>query len=300
MRAPPATRPSAAPAAPPVPSWEIAGGSLPLAAPVVAGILNMTPDSFSDGGETPTVEAAIRRGEEMVRAGAALLDVGGESTRPGAPAVPVEEELRRVVAAVAALVRHLPVPVSVDTRKARVARAALGAGASIVNDVSGLSFDPALASVVADAGAGIVLMHMRGTPEDMQSRTRYVDLAGEVRLELERSVACAVGAGIRPASIVLDPGLGFAKSAAQSVALLGALPRLLEAGFPVMVGPSRKSFLGALLGVAPKERAVATAAACVVAYRGGARLFRVHDVRPAVEALAVAHAVADAGAGGSP
>ena len=282
----------------PAPVWEIAGGSLPLAAPIVAGILNVTPDSFSDGGETTTVEAAMRRGEEMVRAGAGLLDVGGESTRPGASAVPVEEELRRVVPVVEALARCLPVPISVDTRKSQVARAALGAGASIVNDVSGLSFDPALAAVVADSGAGVILMHMRGTPGEMRSRARYSDLAGEVRIELERSVVRARGVGIRPASIVLDPGLGFAKSAAQSVEILGELPRLLEAGFPMMVGPSRKSFLGALLGVPPKARAVGTAAACVIAYQGGARLFRVHDVRPAVEALVVAHAVARAGTGG--
>lgn len=274
------------------PVWEIVGGSLPLAAPLVAGILNVTPDSFSDGGENATVEAALRRSEEMVREGAAIVDVGGESTRPGATPVPAVEEIRRVVPVVGALARRLPVPISVDTRKAAVARAALGAGAAIVNDVSGLAFDPGLGPAVAAAGAGLVLMHMRGTPADMQRRTRYADLAGEVRSELEAAVARARAAGIPAGSIVLDPGLGFAKTAAQCVALLGALPRLRAAGFPLMVGPSRKSFLGELLGVAPKERAVGTAAACVVAYRGGARLFRVHDVRPVVEALAIAHAVA--------
>ena len=286
-----AAAPLTAPA-PAAPVWEIAAGSLPLAAPLVAGILNVTPDSFSDGGENATVEAALRRSDEMVREGAAVVDVGGESTRPGAVPVPEAEEIRRVVPVVAALARRLPVPVSVDTRKAAVARAALGAGAAIVNDVSGLAFDPALGPVVAAVGAGIILMHMRGTPPDMQRRTRYADLPGEVLSELEAAVARARGAGIPAGSIVLDPGLGFAKTAAQSVALLGALPRLRAAGFPLMVGPSRKSFLGELLGVAPKERAVGTAAACVIAYRGGARLFRVHDVRPVVEALTVAHAVA--------
>lgn len=286
-----ATAPLPAPARA-APVWEIAAGSLPLAAPLVAGILNVTPDSFSDGGENATVEAALRRSDEMVREGAAVVDVGGESTRPGAAPVPAAEEIRRVVPVVGALARRLPVPISVDTRKAAVARAALGAGAAIVNDVSGLAFDPALGPVVAAARAGIVLMHMRGTPADMQRRTRYADLAGEVRSELEAAVARARAAGIPAASIVLDPGIGFAKTAAQSVALLGALPRLRAAGFPLMVGPSRKSFLGELLGVAPKERAVGTAAACVIAYRGGARLFRVHDVRPVVEALTVAHAVA--------
>lgn len=278
--------------APPAPVWEIAGGSLPLVAPLVAGILNVTPDSFSDGGENATIEAALRRSDEMVGEGAAIVDVGGESTRPGAAPVPAVEEIRRVVPVVGALARRLPVPVSVDTRKAAVARAALGAGAAIVNDVSGLAFDPGLGPVVAAAGAGLVLMHMRGTPADMQRRARYADLAGEVRSELEVAVARARAAAIPAGSIVLDPGLGFAKTAVQSVALLGALPRLRACGFPLMVGPSRKSFLGELLGVAPKERAIGTAAACVVAYQGGARLFRVHDVRPVVEALTVAHAVA--------
>lgn len=291
MREAPATVPLPVRARP-APVWEIAGGSLPLAAPLVAGILNVTPDSFSDGGENATIEAALRRSDEMVGEGAAIVDVGGESTRPGAAPVPAVEEIRRVVPVVGALARRLPVPVSVDTRKAAVARAALGAGAAIVNDVSGLAFDPGLGPVVAAAGAGLVLMHMRGTPADMQRRARYADLAGEVRSELEVAVARARAAGVPAGSIVLDPGLGFAKTAAQSVALLGALPRLRACGFPLMVGPSRKSFLGELLGVAPKERAVGTAAACVVAYQGGARLFRVHDVRPVVEALAVAHAVA--------
>ena len=290
MREARATVPLPVPARP-APVWEIAGGSLPLAAPLVAGILNVTPDSFSDGGENATIEAALRRSDEMVREGAAIVDIGGESTRPGAAPVPVAEEIRRVVPVVGALARRLPVPISVDTRKAAVARAALGAGAAIVNDVSGLAFDPPLGTVVAAAGAGIVLMHMRGTPADMQRQARYADLSGEVRSELEVAVARARGAGIPAGSIVLDPGLGFAKTAAQSVALLGALPRLRAAGLPLMVGPSRKSFLGELLGVAPKERAVGTAAACVIAYRGGARLFRVHDVHPVVEALTVAHAV---------
>ena len=286
-----AAAPLPAPACP-APVWEIAGGALPLAAPLVAGILNVTPDSFSDGGENATIESALRRSDVMVREGAAVIDVGGESTRPGADPVPAAEEIRRVVPVVGALARRLPVPISVDTRKAAVARAALGAGAAIVNDVSGLAFDPALGPVVAAAGAGIILMHMRGTPADMQRRARYADLAREVRSELEVAVARARAARIPAGSIVLDPGFGFAKTAVQSVALLGALPRLLAAGFPLMVGPSRKSFLGELLGVAPKERAVGTAAACVIAYRGGARLFRVHDVRPVVEALTVAHAVA--------
>lgn len=291
MREAPATVPLPV-RAPPAPVWEIAGGSLPLVAPLVAGILNVTPDSFSDGGENATIEAALRRSDEMVGEGAAIVDVGGESTRPGAAPVPAVEEIRRVVPVVGALARRLPVPISVDTRKAAVARAALGAGAAIVNDVSGLAFDPGLGPVVAAAGAGLVLMHMRGTPADMQRRARYADLAGEVRSELEVAVTRARAAAIPAGSIVLDPGLGFAKTAVQSVALLGALPRLRACGFPLMVGPSRKSFLGELLGVAPKERAIGTAAACVVAYQGGARLFRVHDVRPVVEALTVAHAVA--------
>lgn len=268
------------------------GGEIPLDGPVVMGIVNLTPDSFSDGGRLPDLEAALDHARALVDAGAAVLDVGGESTRPGAAPVPEDEERARILPFVARAAAELGVPVSVDTRKSGVARAALDAGAAVVNDVSGLAFDPEMAPVVAGAGAGVVLMHMRGTPADMASRAAYADLGGEVARELGDAVARARGAGIADGAIVVDPGLGFAKTAEQSLALLGDLGPVRDLGFPVLVGPSRKSFLGAVVGLPPGERAVATAAACVVAYLGGARIFRVHDVATVAQALAVARAAA--------
>jgi len=272
-------------------AWCLAGETLSLSQPRVMGILNVTPDSFSDGGELPSAADVLRRAERMIEEGAALLDVGGESTRPGAPSVDTDEEIGRVVPAVEALSREFAVPISVDTRKADVARKALAAGASIVNDVSALSFDPHMGSAVAEAGAGVVLMHMRGTPADMRERAVYADVTAEVRAELAEAVDRALEAGIRPEAIALDPGFGFAKDATQSLRLLGELSKLATLGFPMLVGPSRKSFLGEVLALPPKERAVGTAAACVLAYLGGARIFRVHDVAPVVQALAVAAAL---------
>jgi dihydropteroate synthase len=274
------------------PRWRIRGQTLALDVPRVMGILNLTPDSFSDGGEISGVEEALRRAEEMVGAGAALLDVGGESTRPGAGTVPVTEEIRRVVPVVEALVRRFSTPISVDTRKAPVARAALDAGASVVNDVSGLTFDPGLAEVVAEAGAGLVLMHMRGTPKDMGTRTEYEDVGAEVTAELLEAVGRARDGGVAEAAMVLDPGIGFAKTARQSLELLGDLSHLRGTGFPILVGPSRKSFLGEVLGgVPPQGRVTGSAVACALAFLEGARIFRVHDVGPAMQALAVVRAV---------
>jgi dihydropteroate synthase len=272
-------------------SWTVVGRPVSLAEPVVMGILNVTPDSFSDGGQLPDVASALRRAERMIGEGAAILDVGGESTRPGAPEVDESEELRRVVPVVEALARRFDVPLSVDTRKAVVAREGLAAGASIVNDVSGMAFDAGMPRVVADAGAGIVLMHMRGTPSDMRDRAHYDDVVGEVGEELGDAVRRAMDAGVPGDAIVLDPGIGFAKTARQSLRVIGEIARIVALGFPVLVGPSRKSFLGEAVGLPPEERAVGTAVACVLAYQGGARLFRVHDVAPTVQALAVAKAV---------
>ncbi len=271
--------------------WAVAGRAVSLADPVVIGILNVTPDSFSDGGELPSVDSALRRADQMLQEGAEILDVGGESTRPGGLPVAVDDELARVLPVVKALVKRFDVPVSIDTRKARVAEAALAAGAAVVNDVSALALDPALARAVAEAGAGVVLMHMRGTPENMMDHTDYDDLPADVAHELSAAVDRAQTSGIEPEAIVLDPGIGFAKTSRQSISLLGEVPRLRALGFPVLVGPSRKSFLGDLLGVPPKQRAVGTAAACLIAYQGGAKLFRVHDVAPTVQALTVARAV---------
>ncbi|MEX2295712.1 MAG: dihydropteroate synthase [Gemmatimonadota bacterium] len=279
------------------PAWRVRGGVIPLEHPVVMGILNVTPDSFSDGGELDELDRLLFRADAMVEEGASILDLGGESTRPGARVVSEEEELRRVVPMVAALAARFAVPISVDTRKARVADEALSAGAAIVNDVSALSFDPVMTRVVSESGAGVVLMHMRGTPEDMKERAHYEDVEGEVARELEVAAKKALRGGVTPEAIVLDPGIGFAKTTPQSLRVLSRLSRIAGLGFPVLVGPSRKSFLGELLGLPPRERAVGSAAACVMAFLRGARIFRVHDVAPTFQALRVAEAIAGAGDG---
>lgn len=267
------------------PSWRLADRVIPLDEPVVMGILNLTPDSFSDGGSLPSVDSAVDRAERMVEAGAGILDLGGESTRPGAAPVSEEEELDRILPVLEALSGRVGVPLSVDTRKSGVARRALEAGASIVNDVSGLMHDEGMARAIAERQAGVVVMHMRGTPADMAGRTGYRDLVGEVAAELGVSVGRALDAGVARESIVLDPGIGFAKTPSQSFRLVHELARLGEAGFPLLVGASRKSFLGALLGVAPQERTIAGAVVAVLAHQRGARIFRTHDVEPTVQAL---------------
>jgi len=230
----------------------------------------------------------------MVEAGADFLDVGGESTRPGAESVGVEEELRRILPFFEAASGALPVPLSVDTRRSDVAREALRGGARIVNDVSGLNHDPRMAEVVAEEGASLVLSHMRGTPATMKGLAVYRDVVREVGEELRRSMDLAREAGIEEERIVLDPGIGFAKTGRQSLEILGSLATLRAFGRPVLVGPSRKSFLGELTGAPPKERVPGTIAACLITYLQGARIFRVHDVAPVVQALAVTRAIAEA------
>lgn len=267
--------------------WEIAGGEIALDTPVLVGILNVTPDSFSDGGRFTTLDAALEQADRLKTDGCQLLDVGGESTRPGSTPVPAPEEAGRVVPVIDALVRRGLGPVSVDTRKADVAAAALAAGASVVNDVSGLAFDPGLAGRVARAGAGLVLMHMRGTPETMDGLATYDDVAVEVAAELRAAAARAEAAGVARERIVLDPGLGFAKTPEQSFRLLAELDPIVGLGYAVLVGPSRKRFLGAATGRPPEDRDRATAVACALAWQRGARLFRVHDARLAREALAL-------------
>lgn len=273
------------------PAWRVRDRLLPLDRPLVMGVLNLTPDSFSDGGELGSVDRALRRAERLVEEGADLLDAGGESTRPGAGEVPAAEEARRVIPFLEAAVRRFDVPLSVDTRKAAVARAALDAGVQVVNDVTGLAGDPGMAPLVAGSGAGVVLMHMRGEPDTMMERTDYGDLVADVARELGEAVVRARHAGIDPDRIVLDPGIGFAKTGAQNLLLLRHLDRLAALGHPVMVGPSRKRFLGEILGLPPRERVEGTVAACVLAYARGARIFRVHDVRPVRRALTVARAI---------
>ena len=265
----------------PVISW--AG----LIGPAVMGILNVTPDSFSDGGRYGDHARAIAAGVAMAAAGAAIVDVGGESTRPGARMIPAEEEAARVLPVIRALAAEGLV-VSVDTRHARTMRAALDAGARIVNDVSGLAYDPDAAGVVAAAGCPVVLMHMRGTPGTMAGLAAYGDVAAEVTAELGARGAAAVAAGVAVERIAVDPGIGFAKTAAQSVALLGRLEVLRALGRPVVVGVSRKSFIGALAGVSdPGARLPGSLAAGLLAVAKGAAVLRVHDVAATVQALKV-------------
>ncbi len=263
------------------------------------GVLNVTPDSFSDGGRWADLDAAVRHGLDMVAAGADLVDVGGESTRPGAERVGADEEIRRVLPAVRELAAA-GVSVSVDTTRAAVAAAALEAGAAIVNDVSGGQADPDMAKVVAAAGVPWVLMHWRGHSRDMQALARYGDVVADVRTELTRQADAALAAGVDPDRIVLDPGLGFAKTGEHNWALLARLDELVALGYPVLVGASRKSFLGRLLAgpdgaPAPVDRREdATVAAGVLAAVMGAWGLRVHEVRPTVDAMKVVGAWAEA------
>ncbi len=265
-----------------------------LSVPRVMGILNLTPDSFSDGGELPSLHEALSRARRLVEGGADILDVGGESTRPGARPVSAGEERRRILPFLEAATSSLSVPVSVDTRNASVAAAALEAGAAVVNDVSGLSHDPEMARVVAEAKGSLVLSHMRGTPANMRELAVYHDVVEEVVEELGRSLDVALKAGIDADRIVLDPGIGFAKTGKHSLRILNGLGRLLSLGRPVLVGPSRKSFIGDVTGAPPREREAGTLAACVLSYLGGARIFRVHEVTPVVQALAVTRAIVEA------
>jgi len=260
--------------------------------PLVVGILNATPDSFSDGGDFERVEAAASRAEKMLDEGAAIIDVGGESTRPGSDPVSPEEERRRVVPTIEAILEaHPDAVVSIDTYRASTAESALDAGASLVNDVSALR-DPDMAPLVAERGVPMVLMHMLGDPKTMQKDPRYGDVVAEVRDFLARKAEEAVAAGVAEADVILDPGIGFGKTLEHNLLLLKHLDEIVGLGFPVLVGASRKGFLGKLTGADdPKDRLFGTVATTVLAYQKGAALFRVHDVRPNVEVLAVAAAV---------
>ncbi len=277
-------------------TWQTARGSVFLDSPVLVGILNVTPDSFSDGGRFVGIDAALAHAEQLVADGATILDVGGESTRPDrTEEVPEAEELRRVVPVLKEITRRYPaLVVSIDTVKASVARAALDAGAAVVNDVSALRLDPDMAPTVAAAKAGVILMHSRGANLEVSSYLHADyggDVVGVVLAELRRSLELAAEAGIGPDSTVIDPGFGFSKTAEQNLVLFDQLAALEALGRPVLIGPSRKRFLGAVTGGPVDQRDRTTATACALGYDRGARLFRVHDVSSAREALALAHAV---------
>ena len=277
-------------------TWKLARRSLPVGGrTLVMGVLNVTPDSFSDGGRFFDLGAAVARALEMVEEGADIVDVGGESTRPGgAAAVSAEEEARRVVPVIKAVVGKVNVPVSVDTWKAQVARAALDAGAGIVNDISGLRFDPTLADVAARYDAGLILMHSRGTFETMHKQEPVADILKEVADGWRRSIGEAERRGVRREKIVLDPGIGFSKTQKQNVELIAKLDVLARdfSDFPLLVGTSRKSFVGHLLGGAPiNKRVHGTMASVAAAVLRGASIVRVHDVRAAVETVKVIDAI---------
>jgi dihydropteroate synthase len=260
--------------------------------PLVMGILNVTPDSFSDGGRYAEPAAAVARGEEMASQGADILDVGGESTRPGSSPVPAAEEIRRVLPVVEALAVKGAAPVSIDTTKAEVARAAVGAGASMINDVSGMTMDPGMPAVAAELKVPVVLNHIRGVPRTMQDSPRYEHVVLEVLLDLAVRVRAARLAGVAPSQILVDPGLGFGKRPEDNLALLRHFAVFRSLGCPVLAGASRKSFLGAVTGRGVRDRAAATLAAEVLAAAAGAHILRTHDPASAVDALKVAQAVA--------
>lgn len=261
---------------------------------LIMGVLNVTPDSFSDGGQYHGVDAAVARAEMIESEGADLLDIGGESSRPGARPVSLEEELARVLPVVSALAGRVRIPISVDTTKAEVARQALDAGAAIINDISALRGDPGMADVVARGRAGLILMHMQGAPMTMQDHPAYADVVEEINDFLEARVEAAVASGIDRERIAVDPGLGFGKTGDQSLAVVGGLAAFLEMGRPVVIGPSRKSFLSTVLKRPVQEREWGTAAAVAAGVLAGAHVVRVHAVAQMKDVTRVAQAIREA------
>jgi dihydropteroate synthase len=260
--------------------------------PAVMGILNVTPDSFSDGGRYADPGHAVAHALEMEAEGAAIIDIGGESTRPGARATPAEIERERVLPVVRELRRVLRAPISIDTRNAATARAALDEGAAIINDVGGLRYDPEMMKVAAASGAAVVIMHMRGTPDTMMRHARYSDVVGEVCAFLRGQAAAAIRAGVRRSRIVVDPGIGFAKTARHNLELIRALPRLCALGYPVLVGASRKGFVRRISGSGESDALFGTTAVNALAVAAGASIIRVHDAAPAAAAMRIAAALA--------
>jgi len=284
-----------------VPEWPGPGGQrfrlAPGRATILMGVINLTPDSFFDGGRYPTADSAIARGLALAAAGADIIDLGGESSRPGSEPVTVAEELRRVIPVIEGLAGRLSIPISIDTWKAEVAARALQAGAGIVNDISALRLDPGLAPVVAASPGPYVLMHMLGTPRDMQRRPVYRDVVGEIKAFFRERIAFAAGAGIDPERVVIDPGIGFGKTVEHNLEILNRLGEFRQLGRPILVGVSRKSFIGAILDRGPGDRLWGTAGAVAAAVGRGADIVRVHDVGPLKEMIAVIEAIRSAPAG---
>jgi dihydropteroate synthase len=267
------------------------GTILDVSRPVVMGVLNVTPDSFSDGGRFIEPENALEHALQMAEQGAAVIDVGGQSTRPGSEPVGADEELGRVIPVITALRERSGVPISIDTTSAAVAREAIEAGANIINDVSAFAFDDNMPEVAARTGAAVVLMHMKGAPRDMQDAPEYDDLMGEVAHFLREAASRAVEAGVKRERIIIDPGIGFGKTLGHNLALMGRLDELRSLGYPVLAGPSRKSWLGMLLGAGVGERLTGTVAAVAALVMRGVSVIRVHDVAEAMQAVRISEAI---------
>ena len=258
---------------------------------LIMGVLNVTPDSFSDGGKFFSMHDAVAQALQMAQDGADIIDVGGESTRPGSSAVPAKEELRRVIPVIRKVAGKLKIPVSIDTYKAEVAAAALSEGATIVNDISGFRFDAKIAKAAAKYKAGAVLMHILGTPGDMQSNPKYRNLIKEISAYLKESARIALRAGVNRESIILDPGIGFGKTTEHNLLLIKKLNEFRKLGFPVLMGPSRKSFIGKILNLPAEERLEGTLAAVSACVLNGAAVVRVHDVKETLRAVRVIDAI---------
>jgi dihydropteroate synthase len=260
----------------------------------IMGILNVTPDSFSDGGAYLKPAEAIAQAKRLVAQGADIIDIGGESSRPGAEPVGPEEELARIMPVLQALLGEIPIPISIDTYKAEVAEAALELGAHIINDISGLRFDPRMASVIADYGAAVVIMHIKGSPKDMQQNPVYESLMGEITEYLKQGIELADAAGIKPDQIVIDPGIGFGKTVEHNLQIINRLPELKILDKPILVGPSRKSFIGQVLGLPVDQREEGTAASVSCAILNGAHIVRVHDVERMARVVKITDAIKQA------
>jgi dihydropteroate synthase len=265
---------------------------LALPRPLIMGVLNVTPDSFADGGQFFDHAAALTQARALVAAGADILDIGGESTRPFADPVPLEEELRRVLPVIDAIAPEINIPISIDTYKASVAQAAIEAGATLINDISALRFDPDMAPLATEYQAPLVLMHMQGTPRDMQRQPHYDDLLGEIRAFFQERLEFAASQGISADLLVLDPGLGFGKTGEHNLEILNHLDVFMGLGVPLLLGPSRKAFIGRITGQpAGEERDIGTLAALAISVLRGARIVRTHNVAYAQQFLAVLEAI---------
>ncbi len=276
-------------------TWQTSRRALDLARrPLVMGILNVTPDSFSDGGKFADLDAALKRAEQMISDGADILDIGGESTRPGSRRIPVDEEIARVVPVIEAIAKRFDIPISIDTTKSEVAQGAVKAGAEIINDISGLRFDPSIADVAAKHRTGLVLMHSRGEFETMHSQPPVEHIMTEVAADFRRAITKAEASGVRPESIVLDIGIGFGKTLDQNLELIAKLDKLVTEfdKYPLLVGTSRKSFISKILdGAPPNERLSGSLASVAIAVWNGAKIVRVHDIKETVDAIRVTESI---------